>query len=157
MKIVGLEEHYATPEVVRAWQGLDAKWQDSATKFSVEAELGRRLQSLGDERLAVMDDAGVDTQVLSLTSPGLFNLDAADAKMAELARVCRAGTTAMDFVEWLVALKARIRIPAKLGEKGVTKQHIPRLVDIAVNDICHQTNPKPCTAKDFEKIFSAAI
>src|SRR5207253_1741561 len=49
-----------------------------------------------------------------------FNLDAADAKMAELARVCRAGTTAMDFVEWLVALKARIRIPAKLGEKGVT-------------------------------------
>jgi len=86
-----------------------------------------------------------------------FNLDAADAKMAELARVCRAGTTAMDFVEWLVALKARIRIPAKLGEKGVTKQHIPRLVDIAVNDICHQTNPKPCTAKDFERIFSSAI
>jgi len=86
-----------------------------------------------------------------------FNLDAADAKMAELARVCRAGTTAMDFVEWLVALKARIHIPAKLGEKGVKREHIPKLVDIAVNDICHQTNPKPCTAKDFEKIFSAAI
>ena len=86
-----------------------------------------------------------------------FNLDAADAKMAELARVCRAGTTAMDFVEWLVALKARIHIPAKLGEKGVKREHIPKLVDIAVNDICHQTNPKPCTAKDFERIFSAAI
>jgi len=86
-----------------------------------------------------------------------FNLDAADAKMAELARVCRAGTTAMDFVEWLMALKARIHIPAKLGEKGVKREHIPKLVDIAVNDICHQTNPKPCTAKDFEKIFSAAI
>jgi len=86
-----------------------------------------------------------------------FNLDAADAKMAELARVCRAGTTAMDFVEWLVALKARIHIPAKLGEKGVKREHIPKLVDIAVNDVCHQTNPKPCTAKDFEKIFSAAI
>jgi alcohol dehydrogenase class IV len=86
-----------------------------------------------------------------------FNLDAADAKMAELARVCRAGTSAMDFVEWLVALKARIRIPARLGEKGVTRQHIPQLVDIAVKDICHQTNPKPCTAKDFERIFAAAI
>jgi len=86
-----------------------------------------------------------------------FNLDAADAKMAELARVCRAGTTAMDFVEWLVALKARIHIPSKLGEKGVKREHIPKLVDIAVNDVCHQTNPKPCTAKDFEKIFSAAI
>jgi len=94
VKIVGLEEHYATPEVVRAWQGLDAKWQDSATKFSVEAELGRRLQSLGDERLAVMDDAGVDTQVLSLTSPGLFNLDAADA--VALQSVCN--DTAADAV-----------------------------------------------------------
>ena len=86
-----------------------------------------------------------------------FNLDAADAKMAELARVCGAGTSAMDFVEWLVALKARIHIPAKLGEKGVTAQHLPKLVDIAVNDVCHQTNPKPCTAKDFERIFRQAL
>jgi alcohol dehydrogenase class IV len=86
-----------------------------------------------------------------------FNLDAADRKMAELARVCGAGASAMDFVEWLVALKARINIPAKLGAKGVTVQHLPKLVDVAVNDICHQTNPKPCTAKDFEAIFRQAI
>src|SRR3954466_7696670 len=71
-----------------------------------------------------------------------FNLDAAEAKMAELARVCRAGTTALDFVEWLVALKARIHIPAKLGAKGVTAVHVPKLVEIAVNVVCHQTNPK---------------
>ena len=86
-----------------------------------------------------------------------FNLDAADAKMAELARVCGAGTTAQDFVEWLVALKARIHIPAKLGEKGVNAGHVARLVEIAVNDICHQTNPKPCKAADFERIFRQAI
>ncbi len=86
-----------------------------------------------------------------------FNLDAAETKMAELARVCGAGATAQDFVEWLVALKARIHIPANLGAQGVTAQHIPRLVDIAVNDICHQTNPKPCTAKDFERIFKQAL
>jgi alcohol dehydrogenase class IV len=88
-----------------------------------------------------------------------FNLDAAETKMAELARVCGAGASAsaQDFVEWLVALKARIHIPAKLGAKGVTAQHIARLVDIAVNDVCHQTNPKPCTAEDFERIFRQAI
>ena len=86
-----------------------------------------------------------------------FNLDAADRKMAELARVCGAGTSAMDFVEWLVALKARINIPAKLGAKGVTAHHIPELVKIAVDDICHQTNPKPCKAQDFERIFSSAL
>src|SRR5882672_5265071 len=86
-----------------------------------------------------------------------FNADAADRKMAELARVCGAGSSAQDFIGWLAALKGRIGIPAKLGAKGVTAQHIPRLVDIAVNDICHQTNPKPCTKADFERIFTEAI
>jgi alcohol dehydrogenase class IV len=86
-----------------------------------------------------------------------FNRDAAEKKMAELARVCGAGNTAESFVEWLVALKARIGIPAKLGGKGVTAQHIPRLVEIAVKDTCHQTNPKPVSAADFERIFTQAL
>jgi alcohol dehydrogenase class IV len=86
-----------------------------------------------------------------------FNLDAADAKMAELARVCGAGSTAMDFVEWLVALKARIHIPAKLGEKGVKRDHIKQLVEIAFADSCHKTNCKPVTASDFERMFTAAL
>ena len=86
-----------------------------------------------------------------------FNADAADRKMAELARVCGAGTSARDFIEWLTAVKSRIGIPAKLSGKGVTASHIPKLVEIAVNDTCHQTNPKPVTATDFERIFRAAL
>ena len=86
-----------------------------------------------------------------------FNRDAAEKKMAELARVCGAGSTAESFVEWLVALKSRIGIPARLGGKGVTAQHIPKLVEIAVKDTCHQTNPKPVSAADFERIFTQAL
>jgi alcohol dehydrogenase class IV len=86
-----------------------------------------------------------------------FNLDAAREKMAELARVCDAGGTAESFIDWLAATKSRIGIPARLGEKGVTRGHLPRLVDIASKDICHQTNPKPCTAADFERIFAGAL
>ena len=86
-----------------------------------------------------------------------FNRDAADRKMAELARVCGAGGTAESFVDWLVELKGRIGIPARLGGKGVTAQHIPRLVEIAVKDVCHQTNPKPVSAADFERIFTQAL
>src|SRR3954465_6431727 len=77
-----------------------------------------------------------------------FNLDAAEKKMAELARVCGAGDTAESFVAWLAALKSRIGIPAKLAAKGVTRDHIAKLVEIAVNDTCHQTNPKPVSAAD---------
>jgi len=86
-----------------------------------------------------------------------FNADAADTKMAELARVCGAGSTPESFVEWLAALKARIGIPARLGGKGVTAAHIARLVEIAVNDTCHQTNPKPVSAADFKRIFTQAL
>ena len=86
-----------------------------------------------------------------------FNIDAAERKMAELARVCGAGSTAQSFIDWLVALKARIGIPARLGGKGVTSSHIARLVEIAVKDTCHQTNPKPVSAEDFERIFRLAL
>jgi uncharacterized protein len=79
VKIIGLEEHYTTADVIDAWQRLDPRWQDPILGLSTGDEVGRRLLDLDGERLAAMDDAGVDTQVLSLTSPGLFDLDADDA------------------------------------------------------------------------------
>jgi alcohol dehydrogenase class IV len=39
----------------------------------------------------------------------------------------------------------------------VRAEHVPPLVEIAVADICHRTNPKPCKAADFEKIFTQAL
>ena len=86
-----------------------------------------------------------------------FNRDAAERKMAELARVSGAGSDAESFVQWLVELKSRIGIPARLGERGVKPEHVPRLVEIAVKDTCHQTNPKPCSAADFTRLFESAL
>src|SRR5260221_6939809 len=86
-----------------------------------------------------------------------FNADAAERKMAELARVCGAGGTALAFVDWLSALKTRIGIPAHLGGKVITADQIPILVAVAIKDTCHQTNPKPVSAADFERIFSQAL
>jgi alcohol dehydrogenase class IV len=98
-----------------------------------------------------------------------FNLAAATSKMAELARVVGvegAGTlpknvAANAFVDWLTQLKADLRIPAKLGavtaKRAVTPADIPALVEIAVNDTCHLTNPRKCTRDDFERIFAEAI
>ncbi|MFO1396613.1 MAG: iron-containing alcohol dehydrogenase [Burkholderiales bacterium] len=98
-----------------------------------------------------------------------FNLPAATEKMAELAHVVRApgGDTgsaearAKAFIAWLTALKASLEIPAKLSDycapRRVAKSDLPRLVEVATADICHQTNPRPCTAADFEKIFAGAL
>jgi alcohol dehydrogenase class IV len=91
-----------------------------------------------------------------------FNLPVAIEKMAELAHVAGVsqGSTeasANAFVAWLAELKADLGIPAKLASSGVKAEHIPRLVEVAINDTCHQTNPRPCTRADFERIFAEAI
>jgi len=94
-----------------------------------------------------------------------FNLPAARDKMTELAHVVgvaagSADASAQAFIDWLVALKRDLSIPLTLSEyrgaRKVTNADVPALVDVAVNDTCHQTNPRPCTRADFERIFSEA-
>jgi alcohol dehydrogenase class IV len=98
-----------------------------------------------------------------------FNLPAATSKMAELARVAGVrGTGAMSgpeaaqaFIGWLERTKADLGIPATLSamaaNRPVTRADIPALVDVAINDTCHRTNPRPCTREDFERMFATAI
>jgi alcohol dehydrogenase class IV len=50
-----------------------------------------------------------------------------------------------------------VGITGRLAAHGVKPEHLPRLVEIATADICHQTNPRPCTAADFEALFKAAM
>ncbi|MGH6612047.1 MAG: iron-containing alcohol dehydrogenase [Burkholderiaceae bacterium] len=85
-----------------------------------------------------------------------FNLGAAREKFAELAHAVKAGS-ADDFIPWLVQLKRDIGIAPSLSAVGVQKAQVPQLVDIAEKDICHQTNPRPCTRSDFERFFAEAL
>lgn len=66
MRTIGLEEHFVTPELV----GYGAS---SASILQPEKwrEASRRLLDITGERLAEMDAAGLDVQVLSLNSPGI--------------------------------------------------------------------------------------
>ena len=86
-----------------------------------------------------------------------WNLEAVPAKFAELAHACGVAGGAAAFVPWLGKLKAQIGIGAHLADHGVKAEHIPRLVTLAQADICHQTNPRPCTPADFERLFRAAL
>ena len=86
-----------------------------------------------------------------------WNREAVPAKFDELAHVCGVVGGGAAFVPWLRALKAQIGITGGLAQRGVTASHLPRLVELATADICHQTNPRPCTAADFERLFQAAM
>jgi alcohol dehydrogenase class IV len=58
-------------------------------------------------------------------------------------------------------MKAYLAIPATLSaykaKRPVTRADIGALAEVAINDICHQTNPRPCTRQDFERLFAAAM
>jgi alcohol dehydrogenase class IV len=86
-----------------------------------------------------------------------WNYEAVPAKFEELAHVCGVPGGGKGFVAWLKHLKASVGIVGPLTAHGVTAGHIPRLVEIATADICHQTNPRPCNADDFKKLFEAAL
>ena len=88
--------------------------------------------------------------------------------MAELAHVVGARVpgalpeaSAEGFIDWLAALKRDLGIPATLSghaaKRPVTRADIPALADVAINDICHQTNPRKCTREDFEHLFAEAM
>jgi hypothetical protein len=86
-----------------------------------------------------------------------WNREQVPQKFDELAHVCRVPGGGAAFVPWLRELKKSIGITGTLASHGVKREQIPQLVDIAVKDICHQTNPRPVTAQDFERLFAAAM
>ena len=77
MRTITVEEHFATPLFLDG-PGIDLK--QAAGKFADRAaKLIGPLCDIGDQRIAAMDAAGIDMQILSLTSPGTEQLDAAEA------------------------------------------------------------------------------
>jgi uncharacterized protein len=83
MRTITLEEHYAT-EAFMEGPGRELKAQAEAARSHPQVAAGytkliEELCDLGDGRIAAMDAAGIDMQVLSLTSPGVEQLEAAEA------------------------------------------------------------------------------
>ena len=71
-RVIALEEHAWSPELRKALLRFDP--DETITAFSNQEPTSGRLLEAGDERLARMDAAGVDVQVLSITAPGTQQL-----------------------------------------------------------------------------------
>jgi predicted TIM-barrel fold metal-dependent hydrolase len=72
-KLIAIEEHFLTPAIRAAW-AASAIGQEGTAGFD-QGEIEELLNDLGQRRLALMDESGVDVQVLSVTTPALHNLD----------------------------------------------------------------------------------
>jgi alcohol dehydrogenase class IV len=86
-----------------------------------------------------------------------WNLEAVPEKFDELAHVAGVAGGGGAFIGWLRQLKQRIGLAGGLAARGVTAEHLPRLVPLAAKDFTGQTNPRPATAADYERLFRAAM
>ena len=77
MRTITLEEHFAPPGFL---DGAGRQLRDNIAKTGARgAKILEQLVEIDDKRIADMDAAGIDMQVLSINAPGTEQLDAAEA------------------------------------------------------------------------------
>ena len=86
-----------------------------------------------------------------------WNFDAVPRKFDELAHAAGLSGGGAAFVPWLRQLKQQIGITGGLALRGVLREQLPRLRQLASIDFTSQTNPRPATEADYERLFLQAM
>jgi len=73
MKLIGIDEHFSWPRFAKPWNAIGLEASDPSVAFH-SGTIEKRLIDLSEERLALVDESGLDVQVLSLTTPALHHL-----------------------------------------------------------------------------------
>jgi len=73
-----------------------------------------------------------------------IGLDGCDAQGTEIAQAIR-------------DLNARLSLPSGLAAMGVTRDMFDRIIDGALADHCHKTNPRIATAADYREMLEASM
>ena len=150
MKLIAVEEHFLTKEVKTEWGKTEI---DDPTLKLHFGEIENRLDDIGTSRLKLMDETGVDVQVLSLTSPSLHNLGFESVELARqtndyVAEIVKKmpdrfqGFAALPMSVPNEAAKELERSVKKLGLKGAM--------------LCGRTQNKNLDYKDFWELFEYA-
>ncbi len=87
-----------------------------------------------------------------------FNAPEMEEEFCRIATAMRLDNkTGAAVINHLFALNKQLGLPTRLGEIGVTAEHIETLSDLAFADFCHPSNPKPVTREDFKKLYTEAL
>ena len=87
-----------------------------------------------------------------------FNANGQEARYETMAQAFGLVDTSPEAViDFICMLNKKSGLPAKLSTVGVSKEDMGRLAELAVQDGCHQCNPKPVCHEDFLQIFQEAL
>jgi 4-hydroxybutyrate dehydrogenase len=83
-----------------------------------------------------------------------FNAVAVPERVETVGQALGKGIGAADAIR---AMNAAIGLPARLRDVGVTAEHIAVMVPKALEDGCHQCNPRPTGAEDMRRLYELAL
>lgn len=85
-----------------------------------------------------------------------FNLPGLEPAFDEMAHALGISGGHKTVVPYLLSLNEKLGIPPKLRSIGVLEEHIEPLAQLAINDFCHPSNPKPVSIDDFKMLYKSA-
>jgi uncharacterized protein len=152
VKLIAIEEHFLTAEIRAAWAS-SAIGQEGTAIFD-RGEIEERLDDLGQGRIALMDESGVDVQVLSVTTPALHNLEPAESLI--LARLTN-DLVAATIAKYPTRFQGFATLPTAAPEDAALE--LERSVQhrgLAGAMLCGRTRDKSLDHADFLPIFETA-
>ncbi len=152
MRLISIEEHFLTTEIRAAWTA-SVIGQDGTNAFD-RGEIESRLDDLGEGRLALMDESGIDVQVLSVTTPSLHNLEPEESIF--LARLTN-DRVAEVVAKYPTRFQGFATLPTAAPEQAAMELHrgITRL-GMKGTMLCGRTRDRNLDHPDFLPIFATA-
>jgi alcohol dehydrogenase class IV len=95
-----------------------------------------------------------------------FNAEVAGRRLARVAELlgaadrlgsASAGAEAGACADALRALRARVGLPGGLQKAGVPREKLDALADLAAQDACHLSNPRPCLRDDLRRLYESSF
>lgn len=152
MKLIGIEEHFLTAEIRQAWDAIGLDATDPSVAFH-SGTIEGRLLDLAEDRLALMDETGLDVQVLSLTTPALHDLGSESVALARRTNDALAETVARHPTRF----QAMATLPVSMPEEAASElERCVKTLGFKGTVLCGKVGNRNLDAPAFAPIFQAA-
>jgi predicted TIM-barrel fold metal-dependent hydrolase len=152
VKLIAIEEHFVTAEIRAAW--VASAIGQEGTPGIDRVKIEERLDDLGEGRIALMDESGVDVQVLSVTTPALHNLEPEESvTLARRTNDLVAATVANNPTRFRGFATLPTAAPA---EAALELERSVRQLGFSGTMLCGRTRKKNLDHLDFLPIFETA-